>query len=122
VLGACQLILTLTLACILYVSATVARHQAQAAADLAALAGARYVVLGADVACAVAEAVVAANRATMTSCRPDGLDLVVSVSVAVRGAPPAVGVATATARAGPVGVPAGEPGPAPGEPGPDPPT
>lgn len=125
-LAACQLILMLGLASVACVSATVARHQAQAAADLAALAGARYTALADNAACAVARAVVVANRATMTACRLDGLDLLVSVSVAVRGLPVMFGVASATARAGPVGIPAAPgsvpPGrPPPGQVGPGPP-
>lgn len=82
-------------------AALVARHQAQTAADLGALAGAGHAVAGEPTACARAAALVAANGARLTDCRLDGLDLVVTVAVSA----PAVGagrVATATARAGPV--------------------
>lgn len=102
VLGAGLLVTTLGLTCVLAVSATAARHRAQAAADLAALAGARYAALGPATACAQAATVVRDNGATLTGCHLDGLDLVVDVSVPVAGAPAGLDTATATARAGPV--------------------
>ncbi len=74
-------------------SAVVARHRAQAAADLGALAGAARAAQGEAVACARAAELVRANRARLVGCRLDGLDLVVTA---------AVGPARATARAGPV--------------------
>ncbi len=74
----------------------VAREQARAAADLGALAGAAYAIRGADAACARAGELVRANGATVTDCRLDGLDLLLSVTT-VTGA----GAAEATARAGP---------------------
>ncbi|GIF82454.1 Rv3654c family TadE-like protein [Catellatospora bangladeshensis] len=75
----------------------VAREQARTAADLGALAGAAYAVQGADVACARAGDLVRANGATVTDCRLDGLDLLLSVIAVTR-----AGAAEATARAGPV--------------------
>jgi secretion/DNA translocation related TadE-like protein len=74
-------------------SAVVARHRAQAAADLGALAGASRAAQGEAVACARAAELVRANRARLVGCRLDGLDLVVTAEV---------GLARATARAGPV--------------------
>ncbi|GAB7191613.1 hypothetical protein NUM3379_23210 [Kineococcus sp. NUM-3379] len=86
-------------------SAAAARHRAEAAADLAALAAAD-VVLGraadAGGACGRAGRVATAHGALLTSCAvaPDG-----SVTVEVRctpgGAPALLGPASASARAGP---------------------
>jgi len=84
-------------------AAATARHRAQAAADLGALAGARYAVDGEPTACARAAAIVAANGARMTGCRLDGVDLVVTAAVPLAG----VGTASGVARAGPVGEAAG---------------
>ncbi|HKD97003.1 MAG TPA: Rv3654c family TadE-like protein [Micromonosporaceae bacterium] len=109
VLSACVLVVSIGLACVVAVAAVVGRHRAQAAADLAALAGARYAALGEAAACAAAGAVVDANGARVTACRLDGLDLVVSVAVEVPGAPAALGPARATARAGPAGIPGAAP-------------
>lgn len=83
-------------------AAMVARHRAQTAADLGALAGARFVVVESASACALAESIVEANGAAMDTCRIDGMDLIVAAAVPVAGAPPGIGPATATARAGPV--------------------
>src|SRR5439155_20249242 len=71
------------------------RHQAQVAADLGALAGARYAVLGAGTACDRAGRIVAANGGRLVACRLDGLDVAV---------PAGVRPALASARAGPVAV------------------
>ena len=84
-------------------AAATGRHRAQVAADLGALAGARYAVDGAPAACARAAAIVAANGARMAGCRLDGVDLVVTAEVPVAG----VGTARGVARAGPVGEAAG---------------
>lgn len=80
-------------------SVVVARHRAQAAADLAALAAAEQLPAGAPVACARATAVARAMRVADTHCGVDGLDVVVTVRVPVA----FVGMARAGARAGPVG-------------------
>src|SRR5439155_9730487 len=69
------------------------RHRAQVAADLGALAGARYAVDGVSSACAQAGKVVVANGARLVACQLDGLDLTVTTQV---------GPARATARAGPL--------------------
>lgn len=60
----------------------VARHQAAAAADLAALAGAGRALEGSEVVCGVARVVAARNDAALTSCELDGLDVHVMVEVA----------------------------------------
>ncbi|MGC5017134.1 Rv3654c family TadE-like protein [Micromonospora sp. DT47] len=83
-------------------AARVARHQARVAADFGALAGAGRAPRGPEVACASADELVRANRARLTRCRTDGLDVLVTVEVAVTPLPGLRRVATATARAGPV--------------------
>ena len=82
-------------------SAVVARHRAQAAADLAALAAAARLPAGGGAACTRAMAVAREMRVDDVRCRIDDLDVVVTVAVAVV----IVGVARAAARAGPVDVP-----------------
>ena len=77
-------------------SALVARHRAQAAADLGALAGAALVLQGGDVACGRAASLSAANGGRMSACRAGDLDLVVTAEVDVAG----IGTARASARAG----------------------
>ncbi len=78
-------------------SVVVARHRAQAAADLAALAAAARLPSGAAASCARAASVAAAVQISDAQCEVDGLDVVVTVRVAV----PFGGVARAAARAGP---------------------
>jgi secretion/DNA translocation related TadE-like protein len=83
-------------------AARVGRHQAQAAADLGALAGAARVIEGPDVACATAARLVAANGAGMSACEVAGWDVIVRVEIAVMIKPGPVRYAHAAARAGPV--------------------
>lgn len=80
-------------------SAVVARHRAQAAADLAALAAAARLAAGFETACAQATVVARQMRVGITSCTVDDLDVVVTIEVrlAVDGG----GRAQAAARAGP---------------------
>ena len=80
-------------------SAVVARHRAQAAADLAALAAAARLAAGAEAACAQANAVARQMRVSTTGCDVDDLDVVVTVDV--RLAVGGWGSAGAAARAGP---------------------
>jgi secretion/DNA translocation related TadE-like protein len=80
-------------------SAVVARHRAQAAADLAALAAAVRLTGGPEAACAQAKAVAREMRASSTGCAVDDLDVVVTVDV--RLAVGGWGSARAAARAGP---------------------
>lgn len=77
-------------------AATIARHRAAGAADLAALAAAGQVVRGVDAACGRAQWVADRMTARMVSCRFEGWDALVEVSVDT-GLGPAVG----RARAGP---------------------
>jgi secretion/DNA translocation related TadE-like protein len=78
-------------------SVVVARHRAQAAADLSALAAAARLPLGVQVACARATAVAREMRVDDVRCEVDDLDVVVTVRVVAYAA-----VARAAARAGPV--------------------
>jgi secretion/DNA translocation related TadE-like protein len=80
-------------------SAVVARHRAQAAADLAALAAAARLAAGPETACAQANAVAREMRVSITSCAVDDLDVVVTIEV--RLAVGGWGKAQAAARAGP---------------------
>ncbi|HEY1486951.1 MAG TPA: Rv3654c family TadE-like protein, partial [Micromonosporaceae bacterium] len=105
VLSAGALMIAVTSTVLLAGSATIARHQAQAAADLGALAGAIRAELEPGGACAAAAPVVVANAATMRSCQADGLDVIVTAIVPVEGAPPGIGPAVAVARAGPIQTP-----------------
>jgi len=81
--------------------AAVARHRAQAAADLAALAAAGRLPLGPDAACAQARTIAAAMGAAVSGCDIQNLDVVVAVTVRPGGRIP--GEARAAARAGPPG-------------------
>ena len=81
-------------------AAHVARHQAQSAADLGALAGAGRAWAGPAAACDRAAEIVTANQARLSGCWVDGLD--VTVTVEVTPAAGLQGVATAWARAGPL--------------------
>lgn len=81
-------------------AAVVARHRAQAAADLAALAGAAALPAGVGAACRQAGAVSTAMGTLLSGCDALRLDVVVSVIVPTRSWNG--GQARAYARAGPV--------------------
>ena len=83
-------------------AAIVARHRAQSAADLAALAGALAAFDGIEVACARAGEIAAGNGGHLTACDLDGLDVVVTVEARPAGLAAMAGYARASARAGPV--------------------
>jgi secretion/DNA translocation related TadE-like protein len=77
----------------LYVgTAVIARHRAQAAADLAALAAAARLPAGAGAACGQASLIANAMAVRVADCAVDDLDVVVTVTA---------GRARAAARAGP---------------------
>ncbi len=80
-------------------SAVIARHRAQAAADLAALAAAARLAAGPETACAQAKAVASEMRVSTSGCAVDDLDIVVTTEV--RLAVAGWGSARAAARAGP---------------------
>jgi secretion/DNA translocation related TadE-like protein len=82
-------------------SAVIARHRAQAAADLASLAAAGRVAHGVDTACAQADLVARAMRTTVTQCVIEDLDVVVTVDASLALGRFGVGPARAAARAGP---------------------
>lgn len=73
-------------------SAVVARHRAQAAADLSALAAAAALTQGVDTACGQAAVIAGAMNAAVADCAVDELDVVITIRV---------GRAHAAARAGP---------------------
>jgi secretion/DNA translocation related TadE-like protein len=80
-------------------AAVVARHRAQAAADLAALAAAARLGAGPETACAQAKAVARGMLVGTVGCAVDDLDVVVTIEVRL----PVGGwrSARAAARAGP---------------------
>lgn len=82
-------------------AATLARHRAETAADLAALAAAREAVRGEDLACARAGEVATANGAVLRSCRWSGWTVAVGTTAATRGVPSVIGDAEGRALAGP---------------------
>jgi secretion/DNA translocation related TadE-like protein len=90
------------------VAIVLAHRQAQAAADLASLAGAAALQRGADP-CASASAIAGRQRATVSACRADGSAL--SVTAAVR-LPRMLGggQVLARARAGPASLLPGDAG------------
>lgn len=99
--GLISVIAALTVGAVAYAAVVTARHQAQAAADLSALAAAGALASGRDAACARAAEIASAMRSRLLQCRPDNLDIVVTVDIAVALRIP-MGTARASARAGPV--------------------
>lgn len=83
-------------------SAVIARHRAQAAADLAALAAANQIAAGPGSACARATVVARSMDTTVTDCAVDGLEVIVHVEAAVGLGEWRLGPARAAARGGPV--------------------
>ncbi|GLZ40983.1 hypothetical protein Acsp05_46070 [Actinokineospora sp. NBRC 105648] len=83
-------------------SATVARHRAESAADLGALAAAASAVSGQERACAKARWVAQRMGAELALCRLDGWVATVRVSVRPAATVPLSGRAWSQARAGPV--------------------
>lgn len=99
-LGAVGALATVLAAALLLCGVVAARHRAESAADLAALAGAVALQRGGD-ACAEAARVGAANDATIR-CVVDGADVVVEAGAPVPAAARALADrAVARARAGP---------------------
>lgn len=94
-------LVTTTLGGIWLGAVEVARHRAQAVADLAALAAAGRLTLGPDVACRQADQLAASMQAAVRGCAVEQLDVVVTVGVRTGGR---ISVeARAAARAGPSG-------------------
>lgn len=75
-------LVALTSGLVILGAAVVARHRAQAAADLAAHAAAVGLPAGQQFACAQAASVTSAMSVTLAGCAVDGLDAVVSVDAA----------------------------------------
>ena len=94
-------LLALTVGGVVVGSALIARHRAQAAADLAALSAAGHLAAGQQAACASAATLTTAMSATMASCTISDLDVVVTVEVRVGLGRWGVHEARAAARAGP---------------------
>jgi secretion/DNA translocation related TadE-like protein len=92
----------MTVGALTVVSAVLASHRAQSAADLAALAAGTALVAGegSGAACGRGVAMAARNGGSVRSCRA-GRDLSLELVVAVPAAMPRLGAATARARAGP---------------------
>lgn len=80
----------------------VARHRAQAAADLAALAAAAELWNGAEAGCAAAESLGRRMAAHLARCEIDGWDAVITVEEKVPLGPFGTRSIRAVARAGPV--------------------
>ena len=102
VLAAVAVVLAMTVGALSVVSAVVAAHRAQAAADLAALAAAAVFVRGepSAAACGRGADVAARNGARLAACRT-WPDLSVELVVQVEARMARVGTATARSRAGP---------------------
>lgn len=86
-------------------SAAIARHRAEGAADLAALAAAGVAPHGTGPACELARLVAERMATRLVGCRLDRADALVEVAASPPGVPPAFGPVGARARAGPVAQP-----------------
>ena len=95
-------LLAITIGGVYVGSAVIARHRAQSAADLAAVAAAVHLAHGASAACSRASALALAQGTAVTRCEVEHLDVIVTVETHVPLGRIAVGPARATARAGPV--------------------
>lgn len=102
VLSACVLVLLAGSAAVLRTEAVLARHRAESAADLAALAAANRIGVGTDY-CAAARRIAAADGAVLDRCRTDlaadGRSGTVMVRVHASVRLPVVGARTVTASA-----------------------
>jgi secretion/DNA translocation related TadE-like protein len=95
------MILAVVGAAVVVGSAVIARHRAQSAADLAALAAAGRLADGQNAACGWAAAVAQQMNARVTACAVESLDVVVTVDVDAALGRWGLGTARAAARAGP---------------------
>jgi secretion/DNA translocation related TadE-like protein len=94
-------LLAITIGGVYVGSAVIARHRAQAAADLAALAAAVHIGDGTSAACGQAAALASSMHTAMRQCVVKGLDVIVTVEAPLSLGRLGVGPARATARAGP---------------------
>lgn len=99
---AIAVLITITCGALYVGAAVIARHRAQAAADLASLAAAGRLPAGTDAACVSASHIATAMDTTLTDCAVHGLDVLITVDAAVALGAWRVGPARAVARAGPV--------------------
>jgi secretion/DNA translocation related TadE-like protein len=95
------LVMSIALGAMVLGSAVIARHRAQASADLAALAAASRLASGGEAACVWASSVAGAMHSVVASCRVEDLDVIVGVDVPVDLGRWGLGSARAAARAGP---------------------
>ena len=95
------LLLAVTVGAVHVGAAVIARHRAQAAADLSALAAAGMMPVGLAATCEKAAVVAAAMGTAVTACTADALDVAVTVDAPVPLSRWGVGSARAVARAGP---------------------
>jgi secretion/DNA translocation related TadE-like protein len=100
--GGVAVVMAVLAGVVVLTQAVVARHQAESAADLAALAAASHAPAGAGPACAEAAWVAERMRAALLECSLSGLDALVEVVVVPPGVLGQFGSAAARARAGPV--------------------
>jgi secretion/DNA translocation related TadE-like protein len=103
--GAIAVLLSVVLFSLHLGGVMVARHQAESAADLAALAGAGAAVAGEQAACADALRVADRMRVRVLSCRARGWDVLVEVAARPAGRAGIFGEAKGRARAGPLARP-----------------
>ncbi|MFI7055134.1 Rv3654c family TadE-like protein [Streptosporangium canum] len=105
VAGLMALVFAVTATLVFAGTARVARHRAQSAADLSALAAARLAFAAPERGCAEASSLAEGNGAMITRCFIDG-DGIADVQVAVGLSLPVLGDRTimANARAGPVDI------------------
>ncbi|TVT30268.1 flp pilus-assembly TadE/G-like family protein [Amycolatopsis rhizosphaerae] len=99
VAGAVAALAAVLAALLAFGAAIVSRHQAGAAADLAALAAAGHAERGAEAACGQARLVTEEMAVRLTACRLEQWDALVEVTAE---GPAGFGPAMARARAGPV--------------------
>jgi secretion/DNA translocation related TadE-like protein len=95
-------LLAITIGGVYVGSAVIARHRAQTAADLAAVAAAVHLGAGTGAACSQASALARAMGTVVTQCVVEDLDVVIIVETRVPLGRIGGGAARATARAGPV--------------------
>ena len=101
--GAIAILMSLTVFGLHLGGAILARHQAQSAADLAALAGAGSAVAGEQAACSRVRAVTERMRVRLVACSVREWDVLVQVTARPGGPLGGLGEATGQARAGPAG-------------------
>jgi secretion/DNA translocation related TadE-like protein len=100
VIAWCVVLLATTSVLVLLAALLVTRHEAESAADLAALSAARHALEGNEAACRVARATAERHGARLDTCGLADLDVVVRVSIAPPGRLARFARVIGTARAG----------------------